>query len=259
MLKSVRNLYQFFLDVRVSIGRFFFLVGNLENAAHPNTVSCTVPTDEAGENESSSSGSVIRVPIIGGEEEGEDEDGGYSSSGSVIRVSANEIACSSGGSLLGAPVGSIAYEGDGYSSDDSVVRVPVSKASFGVTVEGQGPNLEGIPRREAEGLGLEKGPGYQDSDENGITPGKTGQAPAHMKMNLLAASKYFGSRGGASDGGPGAATDGQRNGSAHLSQREDDNPQVRICNSHGSCLELTLRLAHMFAREPSPSPTPCSK
>lgn len=138
--------------------------------------------------------------------------------------------------MLGAPVGNNADEGDGYSSDDSVVRVPVAKPSSGVNVEGQGPNLEGIPHREAEGLGLETGPGYQDSDENGMKQGKTGQAPAHMKMNLLAASKYFGSRGGASDGGPGAATDGQRNGSTHLSQRDNDNPQVRTCDSHGNCL-----------------------
>lgn len=145
----------------------------------------------------------------------------------MIRVNANEGACSSDGSLLRAPVGSNADEDDGCSSDGSVIRVPVNKANFDGGVEEQGPNLEEIPQKAVEGLGLGIGPSYQHDDENGVKPGSTGQAPAHMKMNLLAASKYFGSKGGASDGGAGAAAEGQRSGSAHFSQREDDNPQVR--------------------------------
>lgn len=144
----------------------------------------------------------------------------------MIRVSANDGACSSGGSVLGAPVGNDADEDDRYSSDGSVVRVPVGKSSFDGNADGQGPNLDRMPRRADAGFGLETESGYQHTDKTGTEPGKTGQAPAHMKMNILAASKYFGSKGGVSDS-PGVATEGQEDGSTHLSQREDDNPQVR--------------------------------
>ncbi|CAM9509020.1 unnamed protein product [Pylaiella littoralis] len=183
--------------------------------------------DEGGDDESSSGGSVIRVPMVGSEEEEEEDDDDCSSNGSVIRVGANEGACSLHGSVLRAFVGSDTYEDDGNCSDDSVVKVPAGKTSSDGNAKGQGPTFEETPHRAVEGLGLETGPGYQDNDENGKELGKTGQAPAHMKMNLLAASKYFGSKGGASDGGPGAAREGERGGLAHISQKDDGNPQAK--------------------------------
>lgn len=231
--------------------------GNVENAAHPNTITCTAPTDEGGDDESSSGGSVIRVPMVGSEEEEEEDDDDCSSNGSVIRVGANEGACSLHGSVLRAFVGSDTYEDDGNCSDDSVVKVPAGKTSSDGNAKGQGPTFEETPHRAVEGLGLETGPGYQDNDENGKELEKTGQAPAHMKMNLLAASKYFGSKGGASDGGPGAAREGERGGLAHISQKDDGNPQVRsyahqFMQSSNGILDFILRLAHTFGREQAP-------
>lgn len=174
----------------------------------------TALAGESGDDQSSSDGSVIRVPIRGGEEaeEEDEEDDGYSSSGSVIRVNANEDACSPDDSGLRTTTGaSNVDEEEGYSSDGSVVRVPAGKAGAA------DDDAEGTPRKPAGEL--EKGP------TDGNIDGKSGQ-PAHMKLNLLAASKYFGSKGGVSDVAAGA--EAQRNGPGQVSAKAGDNPQVRF-------------------------------
>ncbi len=155
---------------------------------------------------------MIRVPIQGGDEE-EEEDDGYSSSGSVIRVDANEGAGSPDENVLNAAVASNRDEEEGYSSDGSVIRVPAGKA-------GADDGVEGLPRKPVGEV--EKGP------DDGTIDGKIGQ-PAHMKLNLLAASKYFGSKSGVSDVDPGA--EAQRNGPGQVSAKEHDNPQVRTSRS----------------------------
>lgn len=160
----------------------------------------------------SSDGSVIRIPIDGDQEEGDGEDG-YSSGGSVVRVGANEGACRLDGSDVRVPVASSNGEDDDCSSDGSVVRLPTVRAG----VEG---GAEGLPEKTAAS-GLER----SDNDGNGVVGINTGKVPAHMKLNLLAASKYFGPKGGGLDGGAGATAEAQRNGS-QSSQTEHDNPQV---------------------------------
>lgn len=176
---------------------------------------CTAFVGEPGDDESSSDGSVIRVPIRGGEEEEEEEenedDDGYSSSGSVIRVDANEGAGSPDDNVLKAAVAINSDEEEGYSSDGSVIRVPAGKAGVG--------GVGGVPRKPAGEI--EKGA------DDGNIDGNIGQ-PAHMKLNLLAASKYFGSKGGVLDVDPGA--EAQRSGPGQLSATED-NPQVRPSRS----------------------------
>ncbi|CAN0560155.1 unnamed protein product, partial [Ectocarpus sp. 12 AP-2014] len=186
--------------------------------------------EDSGGDECSSDGSVIRVPIGGGEEAEEGEEDGYSSSGSVIRVDANE----DDGGVLKTAGDSNADEDDGFSSDGSVIRVPASKTGFGGDRSGQRPRDEspqeddpaadgGCVRREWEGQG---------HDGNVVEPRSTSRAPAHMKMNLLAASKYFGKKGGASDGGPGAA--------AHESHQADDNPQAKALLDELERLDVTF-------------------
>lgn len=180
-------------------------------------VGCDYPEEDSGGDECSSDCSVIRVPIGGGEEaEEEEEEDGYSSSGSVIRVDTNE----DDGGVLKTASGSNADEDDGFSSDGSVIRVPASKAGFGGDRSGQRPKDESPPEDDpaADGGCVRRGWEGQGHDGNVVEPRSASQAPAHMKMNLLAASKYFGKKGGASDGGPGAA--------ARASQQADDNPQV---------------------------------
>lgn len=179
-------------------------------------VGCDSPEEDSGGDECSSDGSVIRVPIGGGDEAEEGEEDGYSSSGSVIRVNASE----DDGGVLKVAGGSNADEDDGSSSDGSVIRVPASKPGFGGDRSGQRPKdespLEDDPASDRGCVG--RGWGDQGHDGDVVEPRSASQAPAHMKMNLLAASKYFGPKGGASDGGPGAA--------ARASQQAHDNPQV---------------------------------
>ncbi|CAN0516284.1 unnamed protein product [Ectocarpus sp. 12 AP-2014] len=174
--------------------------------------------EDSGGDECSSDGSVIRVPIGGGEEAEEGEEDGYSSSGSVVRVDANE----DDGGVLKTAGGSNGDEDDGFSSDGSVIRVPASKTRFGGDRSGQRPRDESPQEDDpaADGGCVRRGWEGQGHDGNVVEPRSTSRAPAHMKMNLLAASKYFDKKGGASDGGPGAA--------ARESQQADDNPQVLI-------------------------------
>lgn len=167
---------------------------------------------ESGCDESSSDGSVIRVPIDNGEEED-----GYSSGGSVIRMNVDA------GSPYGTPVGSRADEDDGCSSDGSVVRVPARKAGCQNDVDESQRRPGGNGNPVANELGLKRQPDHQDGITNGVGSGTVGQLPRHMEMNLLAASKYFGSKGGASDDG-GAAT--ATEASPHVSQKAKENPQV---------------------------------
>lgn len=169
--------------------------------------------DEEGDGYSSD-GSVIRVPIDGDQEQGDADEDGYSSSGSVIRVDASEGACRPDGSVVRAPVASNTDEDDGCSSDGSVVRSPTDKA-------GVGGGVDGMPGKTAES-GLER----TDKGVSGVERGGTGKVPAHAKLNLLAASKYFGPKGGGLDGGTGATSEATRNGS-QSSHMEHDNPQVR--------------------------------
>ena len=167
----------------------------------------------------SSAGSVIRVPVDGDQEEGDADEDGYSSSGSVVRVDASEGDCRPDGSVVSAPVASNTAEddgcsSDGCSSDSSVVRLPTDKSGVGGGVDGT--------TGESEGPGLER----KGNDGNSVEWGGTGKVPAHAKLNLLAASKYFGPKGGGLDGEGGATAQATRNGS-QSSQREHDNPQVR--------------------------------
>lgn len=169
---------------------------------------------ESGCDESSSNGSVIRFPIGCGEEE---EGDGYSSSGSVIRTSADN------GSLHGIAAGTGVDEDDDCSSDGSVVRAPLSQADYDGDADKVQRRPGGGDNPAVRGLGVERQSGHQDGNENGDGPGTAGQAPRHMEMNLLAASKYFGSRSGASDDDrAGTATET----SPHVSQKAKENPQV---------------------------------
>ncbi|CAM9676461.1 unnamed protein product [Ectocarpus sp. 13 AM-2016] len=186
--------------------------------------------EDSGGDECSSDGSVIRVPIGGGEEAEEGEEDGYSSSGSVIRVDANE----DDGGVLKTAGGSNADEDDGFSSDGSVIRVPASKTGFGGDRCGQRPRDESPQEDDpaADGSCVRREWEGQGHDGNVVKPRSTSRAPAHMKMNLLAASKYFGKNGGASDGGPGAA--------ARESQEADDNPQAKALLDELERLEVTF-------------------
>ncbi|CAM9112046.1 unnamed protein product [Hapterophycus canaliculatus] len=182
---------------------------------------------ESGCDGSSSDGSVIRVPIGGGEEE---EGDGYSSSGSVIRMSAGD------GNPCETTVGGRTDEDDGCSSDGSVVRVPIRKAGCdGDVDEGQRrPKGSGnLPARE---LGLEEHLGRQDENENGVALVTTDEAPRHMEMNLLAASKYFGPKDGASDNG-GASTSME---TSHVSQKAKENPQAKAVLEQLEQLDVTF-------------------
>lgn len=131
----------------------------------------------------------------------------------MIRVDANEGAGSPDDNIHNAAAASNTGEEEGYSSDGSVIRVPARNA-------GAEDGVEGLPR-QPEGE-VEKGP------DDGANDGKIRQ-PAHMRQNLLAASKYFGSKGGVSDVDPGA--EAQRNRPGQVSAMEHDNPQVRLSGS----------------------------
>eukprot|EP00752_Nemacystus_decipiens_P005932 g5357.t1 len=168
-------------------------------------------SQEEEEDGYSSGGSVIRVPIDGDQEEADAEEDSYSSSGSVIRVHASEGVCRPGGSVVRAPVASNTDEDDGCSSDGSVVRLPAEKS-------GVGEGVHGVPGKIASSL--EKA----DNDGNGVEQGVTSKVPTHATLNLLAASRYFGPKGGGLDGA--GATPEERNGSQSV-QMEHENPQAK--------------------------------
>eukprot|EP00903_Cladosiphon_okamuranus_P011367 g10715.t1 len=190
--------------------------------------------DDEGEEEDGdgygSDGSVIRVPIDGDQEKGGADKDGYSSSGIVVRLDASEGACRPDSSGLSAPVAGNTDEEDGCSSDGSVVRVPTGNTG----VEG---DVAGVPEKKAESS-LEKA----DNDRNGAARGSTSKAPAQMKLNILAASKYFGPKGGGLDGGAGATAEAQRNGTPS-SHAEHDNPQAK------KLLDELEQLDVLFANE----------
>lgn len=177
----------------------------------------------------SSGGSMIRVPVAGNA----DGDDASSSNGSVVRVNVDEDACSSDGSVLRIPVG--VNEANDCSSDDgSVVRRRNSEDPLkaprqrGHTGETPDAPLDSLT---AQNLGLLGDQGRGSSERTvGSHEGAAGQGPARaMEMNLQAAAKYFskGGQGGASqDCGAVAATQRKGDGSAPTNGAGNNNPEV---------------------------------
>ena len=160
---------------------------------------------------------MVRVPISGGGQADEEDEGDeYSSDGSVIRV----------------PVDG-EQEEDGYSSDASVVRVPVTaskETSNGdASKHGGQDELTAACDAVAAEVNREEGTGHSRGDENLAEQGGVALEPAKaMKMNLQAAAKYFAADGGqaARDSAAAGVTGKGHNSAPEFLRTARDHPQV---------------------------------